>query len=504
MVEAVSAQGAAPPSSKGEGRRPRRPRSLRTLALASVSGAVLLIASVTTLLVASTAALVTSVRALASDGRSLESIERGQGELLRYVRAANLRATGIEPKTPNEVDSVRRALRAELRATLDLADAPDEREEILELTEQVESYIDEREARQARGEPLPQILAETRLELDLILGTFRALSHVYDYDLRGSESRARSVAVIAYVSAAAVILLVLAGVLSAGVVFRAQMMRPLRGIVQAIDRFRSGEPGTHAPEEGPDELRRIVHLLNEATEALAAQRKMQLAFLGGVAHDLRNPLAGLKMAVDALRASDPLLATRPGSARTFALLERQIDRLTRMVGDLLDASRIEAGELELSKTALDLRDTAREVVQLYEHVSPKHRLVLRTPDDAVAAQADPGRLDQVVGNLVSNAIKYSPEGGEVRVEVFRRGSDAVLAVTDHGVGIARDQVEALFEPFRRGTSAGGMAPGTGLGLSVLRRIVDAHGGRVEVESSPGRGSSFRVCLPLADASEKTA
>ena len=237
-------------------------------------------------------------------------------------------------------------------------------------------------------------------------------------------------------------------------------------------------------------------MLNETTRALADQRKQQLTFIAGVAHDLRNPLSGLKITVDLLHELEPSLASRESGARALGVLRRNIDRLTRMVDDLLDTSRIEAGGVALCfEDGVDLREAARSAVELYGGTSPRHAVRLEVPEAPVTIRADPTRLDQVVGNLVSNAIKYSPEGGDIVVRVEKRGADAILAVCDRGVGIPPEEHARIFEPFRRAGRAADLAPGAGLGLSVVRRIVEAHGGHVELQSAPERGSEFRIVLP---------
>jgi two-component system, OmpR family, sensor histidine kinase MtrB len=119
----------------------------------------------------------------------------------------------------------------------------------------------------------------------------------------------------------------------------------------------------------------------------------------------------------------------------------------------------------------------------------------------VVVCADPLRIDQVVSNLLSNAIKYSPDGGDIEVLVETTAREAVISVRDQGVGIGAEEMPHVFAPFRRGKGSVEVAPGTGLGLSVVRRIVEAHGGRVQVESAIGRGSTFRVWLPLVAPSE---
>ncbi len=170
-----------------------------------------------------------------------------------------------------------------------------------------------------------------------------------------------------------------------------------------------------------------------------------------------------------------------------------------MVEDFLDAARIEAGQLTLSPEPCDVHKIAREVVDLFAGSSPRHRLELVGEPSPVVA--DPNRLAQVITNLVSNAIKYSPSGGRVRVAVApsRVRERVEISVSDDGIGIADDKRARLFEPFSRVHSSDVDVPGAGLGLSIVKRLLDAHRGGIEVASEPGRGTTFTAWLPPAPA-----
>ncbi|WP_163991230.1 HAMP domain-containing sensor histidine kinase [Pyxidicoccus caerfyrddinensis] len=290
--------------------------------------------------------------------------------------------------------------------------------------------------------------------------------------------------------------MLLAGVVAVTFLLRSIALQPLRDISQAMRRFGSGRKRTRAPEAGPTELRDMARTFNEMANSLAHQQEQQLAFLAGVAHELRNPLSALKLST-ALTGRSGAPMTPERMERTLALVGRQVERLDRMVGDLLDSTRIEAGKLELRPEVRDARELAREVVELYRSGDSGHVLQLSLSETSVLVRVDPARLEQVVHNLVSNALKYSPAGSRVDVAVRRVEEEAVLSVTDQGIGISEDEKRLLFAPFQRAGNARQRAPGVGLGLSVARRIVEAHGGRIEVESQPGTGSVFKVCLPLA-------
>jgi signal transduction histidine kinase len=261
-----------------------------------------------------------------------------------------------------------------------------------------------------------------------------------------------------------------------------------------MERFAKGDQDARVQESGAAELRDMIRRFNEMAAALSARRQAQMTFLGGVAHDLRNPLSVLRLAIASLDPERPL-PMEPRLRQIIARMDRQMTRLERMVGDVLDTAKIEAGELELKVETTDVRAVVMEVVRLFEGTS-EHRVEVSLPEQEVAILCDHLRVEQVVTNLIGNAIKYSPAATKIQVTVESRADEAVLCVADHGIGISEEDQQSLFEPFRRVGLSKGTVPGIGLGLFVVRRIVEAHGGRVEVESVVGMGSTFRVRLPI--------
>ena len=279
---------------------------------------------------------------------------------------------------------------------------------------------------------------------------------------------------------------------------RTQAFQPLFALAEAMQRFGRGERDVRAIESGPAELRDMVVRFNEMARTLSAQREAQIAFLGGVAHDLRNPLSALSTSVALIPPGEPL-PPEPRIRRTLDLVRRQLTKLERMINDFMDMTKIDSGTLELHTARHDLRGLVQEVVQLFEATGPGHRLELSLPDQALVVECDPLRVEQILSNLMSNAIKYSPSASKVEISLFRDADEAVIAVRDHGIGIAEQDLAHLFEPFRRSRLAEETIPGAGLGLYVVRRLIDAHKGRIEVDSSPGRGAKFYVRLPLQPA-----
>lgn len=221
-------------------------------------------------------------------------------------------------------------------------------------------------------------------------------------------------------------------------------------------------------------------------------------FLAVLAHELRGPLSPILTAVKLLQAKGP---QEPGLERLRDTIYRQTLQLTTLVEDLLDVGRITAGKLRLDKRRVDLRDVARQAVEVSAALIERHRhtLHLRLPDDPVYLEADVARLVQVAGNLMSNAAKFTPDGGRIDLVVCRDHGMGVLSVRDQGVGIPSGMLDRIFDRFVQVAPSGQREGGLGIGLSVVKRLVDLHGGTVDARSGgPGKGSEFTVRVPLAE------
>jgi signal transduction histidine kinase len=230
-------------------------------------------------------------------------------------------------------------------------------------------------------------------------------------------------------------------------------------------------------------------------ELITANRRKD-EFLAMLGHELRSPLAAIRNGIHLLsrQAHDT-----PAPQKLQAMLERQVGRVTQLVDDLLDVSRITQGCLHLQRERTDLRDVVSNAIQTLESdiKQRNHRLTTALPDAPVWLQADPGRLEQVFVNLLANASKYTDMGGELTVVVHVRNSQAVVRVRDTGIGIAPEVLPQLFGLFWQADRA---APryrsGLGIGLALVRDLVESHGGSVTGASAGlGRGSEFTVCLP---------
>lgn len=233
-----------------------------------------------------------------------------------------------------------------------------------------------------------------------------------------------------------------------------------------------------------------------AQEELLRESRRKDAFLATLAHELRNPMAPIRYAVAMLRQPGAD-AARVQATEAIEVIGRQSAHMARLLDDLLDMSRVTRNVVALRREVLDLRGVVRQALEavqpLYRELA--HRVVLSLPDEPVPVDGDPTRLQQVLGNLLDNAAKYSPVPGEVRVDVTSDDGTAQVVITDRGVGIALDRQAGVFELFTR-IDAPGAPSGLGIGLAVSRQLMQLHEGSVSVESEGlGHGSRFIVRLP---------
>ena len=370
-----------------------------------------------------------------------------------------------------------------------------EQELFTHLEREIDQYLAALDRVADGGAAPAQVRDRTRAVFEPAFASARHWMQLNVEQGRTAERTAARWAEIADVVGVIAILLLVVGLGGVAWWLQRRTFRPALQLAGAIERYTRGDRKARASEQDPEEFRTIARGFNDMAQILDRQRADQLAFLAGVAHDIRNPLGALKMATDMLPPDQPL-PPEPRMRQLVARIGRQIDRLERMVHDFLDASRIESGHLELQAEDCDVRELVRATLDLFEPAAASHRLVVCAPDQPVRVQCDPMRIEQVLANLVNNAIKYSPPGGAVRVAIARRPDGVVITVADEGVGMSADEIDHVFDPFRRGAGAEPGVPGAGLGLFVARRIVEAHGGDIAVDSTQGTGSTFTVRLPV--------
>jgi len=288
---------------------------------------------------------------------------------------------------------------------------------------------------------------------------------------------------------------------------RAVMAAPLLGTWQVLGVVAAARSA--ARPFGAEDSRLLAALAAHAAAALENGRRYREAreadrrkddFLARLAHELRNPLAPMVHALHLLERVD---AHGPQGAQLREIMARQTRHLGSLVDDLLDVSRIRLGKLNLRPQPIDLREVARrsfEALQVSRHAE-RHEISLSMGPESVIVNGDPARLEQVVGNLLQNAVKYTPGGAPIHVAVERTPREAILRVHDRGIGIAPDMLPHVFQMFTQADRSLDRAQGgLGLGLALVRALVEHHGGTVTAASAGlGRGSEFTVRLPLCPA-----
>jgi len=288
---------------------------------------------------------------------------------------------------------------------------------------------------------------------------------------------------------------------------RSAVVVPLVTRHQTLGVFTLGSstPGRYGPadfELAQEVARRAASAIDNARLYREVQRADQRKsdFIAVLSHELRNPLAPIRTGIQFLRRSSP---DSPVCARAWKIVERQTGQLTRLVDDLLDVTRISRGKIDLQRARVDLRDVVRAACDDLRLAFERGGVELRLEPTTgpVWVEADATRLSQVVGNLLNNAAKFTPAGGNVVASVTHGDGRAEITVRDTGVGMKLSEVERMFEPFAQAEQ--GLARtqgGLGLGLALAKGLVELHGGSIEARSEgPGLGAEFRVLLPLASA-----
>lgn len=280
-----------------------------------------------------------------------------------------------------------------------------------------------------------------------------------------------------------------------------RVVAPIQAITKASLRIADGHYDQRVgvadgDPEYADELAQLAQAFNQMAGRLEQTEQMRLQLLGDISHELRTPLTAIKGSMEAL--VDGVLPAVPA---TFEQIEQEADRLQRLVNDLQELSRVEAGAYELDRHPMSVEDLVQIALQRIEQqVRTKNiSLTSHLSPGLPSIQGDQDRLLQVLLNLLSNACQYNPPGGAVHVQAGLQGDEVVISVKDNGIGIPAEHIRQLFTRFyrvdkSRSRQAGG---GSGIGLTIAKHLVEAHGGRIWVESAgPGKGSTFCFALPV--------
>lgn len=276
--------------------------------------------------------------------------------------------------------------------------------------------------------------------------------------------------------------------LALGIVFARRATRPVRQMTGAAQALAAGDRDTRLKTGRRDEFGQMSRAFNALADAAQDQEKLRQGFAAEVAHELRTPLTILRSQVEGLRVG--VLEPDPAA---LASLDEEVARITRLVADLQILGSADAAGFSLERTHTDLAKLADEAAREFAGLFEGADVTLRTRLEAAIAWADPARIGQVLANLLSNALKYTPKGGLVRLETTTDGPWALIRVSDTGPGIPADELPHVFDRFFRGRTA--RPAGTGIGLTVVAELAAAHGGTAEAASQPGHGATFTVRLP---------
>ncbi len=277
------------------------------------------------------------------------------------------------------------------------------------------------------------------------------------------------------------------------VLFR-QITAPLNALAVASNKISAGDLNARAEVRGQDEIAQVGRAFNAMAENLARSETARRNMLADVAHELRNPIGVIQSHLEAM-----LDAVFPTTPEQIASLHDETLLLTRLVDDLRELALADAGQLRLTRQTTDLRALVSKTVEAFQVQAAENQITLTT--DLVAnlplLNLDAQRIEQVLRNLISNALRYTSAGGTVTVKLLKSGNAARVEITDTGPGIPADALPHVFERFWHGDKSRSRAQGgTGLGLAIAKQWIEAHGGQIGVQSQVGRGTTFWFSLPI--------
>ncbi len=279
----------------------------------------------------------------------------------------------------------------------------------------------------------------------------------------------------------------------AGVAYSRRIAGPIEAVTRTAERIRGGDRMARTGMTGGDPVTDLGMTFDQMAEAVEAERRFEQQLTADVAHELRTPLQAIQATVEAMQ--DGVL---PTDEERLALIHDETVRLGRLTQSIMELSRLETGSAPFTFAVLDAAGPVGNAIESSRALMESTGHVLQDSlEGGLAVNADADKLTQAVGNLLSNAARYTPEGGTIRVRLLRDGADAVIEVADSGMGVAEEDRSRVFTRFWRADPARNRASGgLGIGLAVVREIVERHGGRVGVHESDLGGAAFVVRLPL--------
>lgn len=294
-----------------------------------------------------------------------------------------------------------------------------------------------------------------------------------------------------FVGLAIAALIAVAGASLAGHVFSMTFVRPIDRITETAEALRAGDRGARTGMSGDDVIGILGRTLDEMADAIEADRELERRLTADVAHELRTPLQAIQATVEAMQDG-----VYPADPEHLQIVRDETIRLSRLADGILELTRLECGSVPMRFEPLDAAEPVRAAIDAHRILFDAANLCLdERIDEGIRVNADRDRLTQAIGNLLSNAARYTPAGGSVTVTLRAEGDRAVIEVADTGIGIAEEDAERVFARFWRADQARDRASGgLGIGLAVVREIVERHGGMVGVSRREGGGTIFAIRL----------
>jgi signal transduction histidine kinase len=293
----------------------------------------------------------------------------------------------------------------------------------------------------------------------------------------------------------ALILCVFLIVISGSLLLVKRIVLPIVALSQTTEKFGRGEFDARTEVLRNDEFGFLCKSFNSMAENIQALQEERLHFIAAVAHDLKNPLILVGATARRLKKK---LAIGPDHMELVDRLIEQSSRAEEMISDLMESVQMQTGKLALNMEEIDVDSLVSTIHRHQSALIATHEIQLEGECRSWII-GDARRLERVLANLISNAVKYSPKHSLVRIRVEQRGAEAVISVSDEGAGIPAVNIPTLFQPFQRLAHTRDMAKGTGLGLFSAKKIIDSHGGTISISSEPGKGTTVTIALPIVVA-----
>jgi signal transduction histidine kinase len=421
-------------------------------------------------------------KSLAEDATLMAQITRNQPVFWQNSEAAQLLLDGASPYLSGSISflTLDGHVLASSETTVDGLNG-----QVVELPDLV--GVSQGEVVQLRRGPLAEVFTPVYDLSGDMMGVVRMTTRVVSVSEQIYQLR--------YLLGIILLLSVLAGI-GLGSYLAFTINRPIQGVTRSIQALAQGDRQAHVLEQGPDEMRALARTVNSLVDQLNSLENARRQLLANLMHELGQPLGAIRSAMQALlKGADQ---DRQLADELLTGMDRETARLQRLLDDLWELHDQVLGKQEMNRKQVQLEEWLAGTLSPWEVVAREKGLAWHEaiPPDLPPVLIDPDRMAQAIGNILSNAIKFTPPGGEISTSVTCVDRLLTVQVADTGPGIPVDEQEKIFQPFYRSRQSRRIVEGMGLGLSIVRDIATAHGGEVKLESTPGKGSRFILQIPV--------